>query len=221
MSYKKDQPKKTEEEPMVEEPKTKQCQCEHDEESRCQCEGEGKECGCHGDKENKDCKCKDDKCDCSCECHDEDKQQKPDLAQEYLNMARIIQADFDNYRKRSIESIKQAKIDGKIEAIEVILPCLDVFKKAKQIVTDPSSLKGIEMVENEIQNSLKSLGVKKIETIGKPFDPRYHHALSTMMDRTKPDGVVLDEYQAGYIYNDKVIKYSQVIVNKIKEDKNE
>lgn len=147
--------------------------------------------------------------------------EKPDLAQEYLNMARIIQADFDNYRKRSQESIRQAKIDGKIEAIQVILPSLDVFKKAKQMITDPASLKGIEMVENEIQNSLNALGVKKIETVGKPFDPRYHHALSTMMDRTKPDGEVLDEYQAGYIFNDKVIKYSQVIVNKIKEEKNE
>ncbi len=177
------------------------------------------------EEEQKKCQC-DEKCECeeeqACKCeHCENSAQQPDLAQEYLNMARIIQADFDNYRKRTNESIKQAKIDGKVEAIEVILPCLDVFKKAKQMITDQASLKGVEMVENEIINSLKALGVKKIDTIGKPFDPKYHHALSTMEDKTKPDGEVLDEYQAGYIFNDKVIKYSQVIVNKLKEEKNE
>lgn len=195
MAYKKTQPQEKKDEPKAEETLNEEPVVEKTE-----------ECCCHDEK----CECK------NCE-HDE----KPDLAQEYLNMARIIQADFDNYRKRSMESIRQAKIDGKIEAIEVFLPCLDVFKKAKQMVNDPASKKGIEMVENEIQNSLNTLGVKKIEAIGKPFDPKYHHALSTMIDNTKPDGEVLDEYQAGYIYNDKVIKYSQVIVNKLKEEKNE
>ncbi len=193
MSYKKTVETKPKDEPLVE-------QSVNDESAK------EDECCCHDEK---------------CECKNCEKDEKADLAQEYLNMARIIQADFDNYRKRSQESIKQAKVDGKIEAIEVILPCLDVFKKAKQMISDPASKKGIEMVETEIQNSLNTLGVKKIESIGKPFDPKYHFALSTMSDPTKPDGEVLDEYQAGYIYNDKVIKYSQVIVNKLKEEKNE
>lgn len=195
MAYKKTQSQEKKDEPKAEETLNEEPVVEKTE-----------ECCCHDEK---------------CECKNCEQDEKPDLAQEYLNMARIIQADFDNYRKRSMESIRQAKIDGKIEAIEVFLPCLDVFKKAKQMVNDPASKKGIEMVENEIQNSLNTLGVKKIEAIGKPFDPKYHHALSTMIDNTKPDGEVLDEYQAGYIYNDKVIKYSQVIVNKLKEEKNE
>ena len=144
---------------------------------------------------------------------------KNGLADEYLNMARVIQADFDNYRKRSAESIRQAKIDGTAEALEIFIPCLDVFKKAKDMITDENSKKGIEMLENEILSSLKTLGVEKIETVGKQFDPNIHHCLMVMEDKNKPDNVVLDEYQAGYKYKDKIIKYSQVIVNKLKEEK--
>ena len=182
--------------------------CKHQHDEKCKCED--KECHCHEEKNtDKECECK----DCKCQ------ENKPNLADEYLNMARIIQADFDNYRKRSIESIKQAKRDGMISAIEVILPSLDVFKKAKQMIKDEADKKGIEMVENEINNSLKTLGVEKIDTQNAKFDPNLHHALSIVEDKTKPDNVIVDEYQAGYKLGDKVIKYSQVIVNKLKEEK--
>ena len=159
--------------------------------------------------------------ECNCEhCNCEQKAEYDDtLATEYLNMARIIQADFDNYRKRTAESIYQARQDGIVSALEVILPSLDVFKKAKQMIKEPNALKGIEMVEESINSSLKSLGVEKINAVGKQFDPNFHHALTVMEDKTKPDGEILEEYQAGYMLKDKVIKYSQVIVNKLKEDK--
>ena len=130
----------------------------------------------------------------------EAKQPEKNLADEYLNMARIIQADFDNYRKRTAESIKQAKLDGVTQAVEVFIPCLDVFKKAKEMISDDNSRKGIEMLEDQIRSSLKELGVEKIETIGKQFDPNLHHCLMVMEDKTKPDNIVLDEYQAGYRY---------------------
>lgn len=149
----------------------------------------------------------------------EAKQPEKNLADEYLNMARIIQADFDNYRKRTAESIKQAKLDGVTQAVEIFIPCLDVFKKAKEMISDDNSRKGIEMLEDQIRSSLKELGVEKIETIGKQFDPNLHHCLMVMEDKTKPDNIVLDEYQAGYRLGDKIIKYSQVIVNKLKEEK--
>ena len=159
--------------------------------------------------------------ECNCEhCGCEQKTEVVDnLAAEYLNMARVIQADFDNYRKRTAESIYQARQDGMISALEVILPSLDVFKKAKQMIKDPSALKGIEMVEESINNSLNSLGVEKINAVGQKFNPNYHHALTVMEDKTKQDDEILEEFQAGYMLKGKVIKYSQVIVNKLKEDK--
>ncbi len=210
MAYKKQEQNKqetTQKEKCCEENK-EQCNCKHEHDEKCKCEN--KECHCNDEKN------KENECECEeCKCQDN----KVNLADEYLNMARIIQADFDNYRKRSIESIKQAKRDGMISAIEVILPSLDVFKKAKQMIKDETDKKGIEMVENEINNSLKTLGVEKIDTQNAKFDPNLHHALSIVEDKTKPDNIIVEEYQAGYKLGDKVIKYSQVIVNKLKEEK--
>ncbi len=190
---------------------SKNCDCNskhHD----CGC-GKGEKCSCH--ENNESCECDEDEEHCSCHKAEE----KEDLSEKYLNMARVIQADFDNFRKRSAESVKQAKLDGMILAVEVILPSLDIFKKAKQMITDENSLKGIEMVESEIFNKLKSLGVEKIKTIGEQFNPNLHSALSVIEDKSKQDNEILEEFQSGFMLDGKVIKYSQVIVNKIKEEK--
>ena len=138
-------------------------------------------------------------------------------ANEYLNMAQRLQADFDNFRRRAGEQILKAKEDGKISVIEVFLPCLDTFKTAKKNITDENTLKGIEMIENKILDALKSLGVEKIESVGSLYNPNFHEAIATLKVEDKEDNIILDEFQAGYKYNDKVIKYAKVIVNK-KED---
>lgn len=198
--------------------------------NNCGCQ-DGKDCNCKdGECTCEDCVCEDCKstneqcCDDNCHCKnhshcDDEYCSENDLVNEYLNMARVIQADFDNYRKRSAESIRQAKIDGIVSAVEVILPSLDVFKKAKNMIKDENAIKGIEMVENEIYNSLKTLGIEKIDTTNSQFNPNLHNALAIVEDKTKPNNYIVEEYQAGYKMGDKVIKYSQVIVNKLKEDK--
>lgn len=137
------------------------------------------------------------------------------LANEYLNLARVIQADFDNYRKRSLLDIERARIDGITSTVEILLPSLDAFKKAKENIKDENTLQGINMLEKAFESSLEKLGVKKIEAVGKVLDPNLHNALAISKDESKEDGVILEEFQAGYIMNDKIIRYSQVLVNKI------
>ena len=163
--------------------------------------------------EKNQCECEN-KCECdeNCSCKAGNKE-----ALEYLNLARQLQADFENFRKRAIEDIKKAKIDGQVSVIEAFLPCLDTFKDAKKSINDDNVLKGIEMIENKIIDTLKDLGVKKIEAKGNRYDPHLHNAIAVMKDESKENDIILDEYQAGYIFNDKVIRYSKVIVNK-KED---
>ncbi len=138
-----------------------------------------------------------------------------DSENSYLDMARRIQADFDNYRRHATENIKKAKIDGQASVIEVFLPCLDTFKEAKKSITDENVLKGVEMIENKINDALKSLGVEKIESIGQIYNPHVHESLAIMRDESKEDDIILDEYQAGYKFNDKVLRYAKVIVNKL------
>lgn len=137
------------------------------------------------------------------------------LADEYLNLARVIQADFDNYRKRSLEQIEKAKTDGIAQAVELMLPSLDAFKKAKENIKDENTLSGINMLEKAINMGLEKLGVEKIQAVGLPLDPTVHNALAVAKDEQKEDGVILDEFQAGYKMKDKVIRCSQVLVNKL------
>ena len=136
---------------------------------------------------------------------------------EYLLMAQRIQADFDNFRRHANEDIARAKENGQISVIDAFLPCLDTFKEAKKSIQDENVLKGIEMIENKIVDTLKNLGVEKIDSIGKVYDPHLHNVIAVVKDESKENDIILDEYQAGYKFNDKVIRYSKVIVNK-KED---
>ena len=143
------------------------------------------------------------------------KEKNTALAEEYLNLARVIQADFDNYRKRSLDQLAKARIDAIAETVEIMLPSLDAFKKAKENIKDETTIQGINMLEKAFNSSLEKLGVQKIEAVGKQLDPNFHNVLAVAKDETQEDGIVLDEVQAGYIVNEKVIRCSQVLVNKL------
>ncbi len=165
-----------------------------------------------GQEENQEegCKCGEE-CDCSEKCACQSKEA------EYLEMAKRIQAEFENFRKRTDLELTRARQEGEISVIEAFLPCLDTFKIAKKSITDPTVLEGVEMIETNIFQTLQKLGVEKIEAVGQPYDHNLHNVIALTKVDDKEDGIILDEYQAGYKYKDKVIRYSKVIVNK-KED---
>ena len=181
----------------------KNCDCKEEKEKKCSCEHDKCECKC--DKEHEEC-------DCSCNCDHEENE-----SQDYLNLAKQIQADFENFRRHAIEDIKQAKISGQASIIEAFLPCLDTFKEAKKSINDADVLKGVEMIENKIIDTLKSVGVEKIESVGQKYNPHLHNVIAVLNVADKDNDVIIDEYQAGYMFNGKVIRYAKVIVNK-KED---
>lgn len=177
----------------------------HTHEHKCKCHEGRHECHCH----DHDCECDDD-CDvnCDCDCHDHE---RVDM---YLAMAQRLQADFDNYRKRVAEQLDYQREEGKKSVIAAFLPCLDTFKEAKKNISDENILSGINMIEDKILNTLKSLKVEKIEAVGQPFNHNLHEVIAVMADPSKENDIILDEYQAGYTLNGKVIRYSKVIVNK-------
>lgn len=167
-------------------------------------EKEKKECCCENE-----C-CNEHKCDCECSCEPE--------KNEYLEMAQRIQAEFDNYRKRSNDIVKVSRQDGIIDAVLRFLPAIDAIGKAKQMITDPKTLEGINLIEKELKNSLKDLNIEEIEAQGKVFDPKFHNVIAVKYDNSLGDSVITDVYQAGYKIGDRVLRYSQVIVNKVKEN---
>lgn len=167
-------------------------------------EKEKKECCCENE-----C-CNEHKCECECSCEPE--------KNEYLEMAQRIQAEFDNYRKRSNDIVKVSRQDGIIDAVLRFLPAIDAIGKAKQMITDKKTLEGIELIEKELKNSLKALNIEEIEAQGKVFDPKFHNVIAVKYDNSLGDSVITDVYQAGYKIGDRVLRYSQVIVNKVKEN---
>lgn len=162
----------------------------------------------HSEKENKKVE---DACSCStCSC-DEDKDN-------YLELAQRIQAEFDNYRKRSTDIVRVARQDGVIDAVGKILPALDSIQKAKTMIKDETVLEGVNLIEKEIKNSLKVLEIEEIVAEGQQFDPKMHNVIAVKYDNSLEDGIITDVYQAGYKIKERIIRYAQVIANKNKED---
>ncbi len=156
-------------------------------------------------------------CNCDCDCNEQEQENACDegkKAEEYKNLLQVVQADFDNFRKRSLNLMNEAKIDGQINVIMRFLPALDSFDKAKPMIEDEKVLKGIEMIEKELIEALKSFGVEKIDKVGEKFDTKEHNVIMVKNDNSLEDDVVTDIAQAGYKMGDKVIRYAQVIINK-------
>lgn len=185
-------------------------------EDNCTCE---ENCKCDENcKKDETCKCGD-KCDCECEenkechCEEECKCKRKD-APDYLALAQRIQAEFENYRRRMADQLVIERQEGIVSVINVFLPCLDTFKEAKKSITDEKVLEGVNMIENKIMDALDRLEVERIESVGQKFDPNFHDVIAVMHNENYDDDIILEEYQAGYKYKGKVIRYSKVIVNK-------
>lgn len=133
---------------------------------------------------------------------------------EFVNRHKAYEHEFENYKKRTKEENKQAKDEGMLKGIKAIFPAIDSFKKARKIITDKSSLSGISLIEKSIFAELEKLGVKKIHCEGKKFDTDYHNAIALVEKEDVEPGMIVEEVEAGFTLNDKVIKYSQVIVSK-------
>lgn len=147
---------------------------------------------------------------------EDEKEQKQDISKEseYLEMAQRIQAEFDNYRRRNQDAQKNAKQDGIIHAVEMLLPVVDSINSAKRQITEPEFLKSIELVYEQTLSCFKNLGVQKIDAINMPFNPEFHNAImAEEVDGVEPD-MVIDEFQEGFEINGKVIRHSVVKVSK-------
>lgn len=141
---------------------------------------------------------------------------------EYETLVKIKMADFENYKKR----IKQEKDSlSDIVAEQVILdflPVLDNFeraiKSAKENKDINAFLTGIESIHDIFLTKLEKYGIKQINSIGKEFDPKLHHALHTIEgDYEKP--TVIDEMDKLFMRKDRVIRTSKVSVGMPKKNK--
>ena len=94
-----------------------------------------------------------------------------------------------------------------------ILPIIDNLEKAISAgSTDTAFEEGIKLVLKQLKDVLAYNGVKEIETVGKPFDPELHEAVSHVTDDKLGQNIIKEEFRKGYIIGNKVIRHSMVIV---------
>lgn len=138
-----------------------------------------------------------------------------DKAKEMTEMAQRIQAEFDNYRKRTNENSRRSREDATVDVLMKLVPLIDVTAQAQAMIADESVKKGVSMIENEITKLLVAYGVTEIEADGKEFDPRYHEAVmqAPAESEDKVD-TVKAVFQKGYVMGERVIRPARVIVNK-------
>ena len=136
---------------------------------------------------------------------------------EVFNRLLRLQAEYDNFKKRSQKEKEAERKYKSQDLINELLPALDNFERALQVeVTEANAslFDGITMVYRQFPDALKSQGVEVIETEGKAFDPTLHHAVMQIEDEEIESNTVVEELQKGYLLKDRVIRPAMVKVNK-------
>lgn len=139
-------------------------------------------------------------------------------AESYLDDLRRLQADFDNYRKRTLREQTARAASASQALVARLLPVLDNFElavsSAEQSRDFDRMLKGVEMVFGELREVLESEGLVRIEAEGKPFDPERHEAVIAVEEEDTEPGMVVDIVRAGYELRGKVLRPAMVKVAK-------
>jgi molecular chaperone GrpE len=135
--------------------------------------------------------------------------------QELMDTLVRRQADFENYRKR-VERERQAASNRGVELmVEQLLPVLDAFDNAlagEGSAANTEYRKGFEIVRRQIWDVLSKQGVKRIDSLGKEFDPHLHHAIERVETTAQADGTIVGELQPGYTFHDRVLRPAMVRV---------
>jgi molecular chaperone GrpE len=125
-----------------------------------------------------------------------------------------MQAEFENFRKRSQREQQEFREYALGEALKQLLPILDSLDRA--LKTEGMSVadfrSGIELIDRQFHDVLTRLGVEPIAAQGQPFDPSLHQAIQMVETTEVPDHHVLDELQRGYRLRDRVLRAAMVRV---------
>lgn len=126
-------------------------------------------------------------------------------------------AEFENYKRRTEnDQLNLLKYAAESFIIK-LLPVVDDFERSLQHIenaNDVASIKeGVKLIYDKFVKTLNDAGVTKIESVGKPFDFNFHEALMKRPVENVLADTVVDEVETGYMYKDKVIRHSKVVVS--------
>lgn len=130
-----------------------------------------------------------------------------------------LYADFDNFKRRSAkERVELIQTAGR-EVIQSMLEVMDDCDRAEKQLQKSDDLQqireGIQLVFTKFRNTLQSKGLKEMVSIGEEFNPDIHEAITEIpVPDENMKGKVVDEVEKGYMLNDKIIRFSKVVVGK-------
>ena len=133
---------------------------------------------------------------------------------EYLDLARRAQADFENYRKRAAREAAAAGERAKSGLVRELLPVVDNLERALASAGESEQhlAEGVRLVYSELIAALERHGVEQFDPSGQSFDPTLHEALSTRSEDGAEPGVILDVVEKGYRANGSVLRPARVVV---------
>lgn len=134
-------------------------------------------------------------------------------------------ADFDNYRKRARRDVDDAEKRGKEGLLRDLLPVFDNLERAATSAAHAPEAKaiadGVQMVLKQFTGTLERAGIKRVATVGSPFDPNQHEAIQQIETADQAPGTVIAEVQAGYLLGDRLVRAAMVVVAKAPSPKPE
>jgi molecular chaperone GrpE len=134
---------------------------------------------------------------------------------EYLDLARRAQADFENYRKRAAKEAAAAGERAKSGLVRELLPIVDNLERALASAGkgEQHLAEGVLLVHSELVAVLERNGVEQFDPEGERFDPSEHEALSMRDEQGAESGVVLDVVEKGYRANGTILRPARVVVS--------
>lgn len=123
-------------------------------------------------------------------------------------------AEYDNYKKRTVKEKEALYTSSVCDIVKELLPVVDNLERAMNSFEDKESehYKGFEMVLRQTNEIFTKIGVEEIKAEGETFNPDLHNAVMHIDDENFGENVVAEQFQKGYTYKDKVIRYSMVKV---------
>jgi molecular chaperone GrpE len=132
----------------------------------------------------------------------------------YLDRLARLQAEFENFRKRSQREQQEFREYALTDFLKQLLPILDSLDRALQVedISTADFRSGVELIDRQFHDVLTRLGVEPIASQGQPFDPNLHQAIQMVESSEVPDHHVIDELQRGYRLRDRVLRAAMVRV---------
>ncbi|MBC7105059.1 MAG: nucleotide exchange factor GrpE, partial [Firmicutes bacterium] len=117
-----------------------------------------------------------------------------------------LQADFENFRRRTRAEREELLRYGAESLVRALLPVLDDFERALASGGGEGFVAGVEMIYRQLMDVLAREGLRPVESVGRPFDPTYHEGVEQEVTTAYPDNTVTHELRRGYFLHDRVIR---------------